>query len=191
MKEKDLLEKIIKGEKIIVLLLCAILLVLIIGVSKMYSNTKVDTSNGTQNETTEYNTDYDVSMFEEIEAKDLKKKTKGELRVVYIGRESCGWCAAFLPNLWQAQEDYGFKTLYIDIAKIIDFASENYDILDQDAFDTLSALSGEGFENYMEQNFGATPMILIMKDNKIIKAQTGYGEYEAFETLLTDAGIKK
>lgn len=191
MKEKDLLEKIIKGEKIIVLLLCAILLVLIIGVSKMYSNTKVDTSNGTQNETTEYNTDYDVSMFEEIEAKDLKKKTKGELSVVYIGRESCGWCAAFLPNLWQAQEDYEFKTLYIDIAKIIDFASENYDILDQDAFDTLSALSGEGFENYMEQNFGATPMILVMKDNKIIKAQTGYGEYEAFETLLTDAGIKK
>ena len=78
MKEKDLLEKIIKGEKIIVLLLCAILLVLIIGVSKMYSNTKVDTSNGTQNETIEYNTDYDVSMFEEIEAKDLKKKTKGD-----------------------------------------------------------------------------------------------------------------
>ena len=191
MKEKELLEKILKGEKLIVILLCAILLVLIIGVSKMYSNPKTNTSSETQNETTEYNTDYDVSMFEEIEAKDLKKKTKGDLKVVYIGRESCGWCAAFLPNLWQAQEDYGFKTLYIDIAKIIDFNSQNGGVLDQDAFDALTKLTGEGFETYMQENFGATPMILIMKDNKIVKAQTGYGEYKAFETLLTDAGITK
>ena len=34
-------------------------------------------------------------------------------------------------------------------------------------------------------------MILIMKDNKIISAQTGYSEYDAFEKILNDAGITK
>ena len=83
------------------------------------------------------------------------------------------------------------KTLYIDIAKIIDFTSQNFDILDQDAFDTLSNLTGEGYESYMDDNFGATPMILIMKDNKIVGGQTGYSEYENFESMLNKAGITK
>lgn len=189
MKEKDLMIKLINIGKIIIGLLGVILIVLIIGVSKMYSNNKVDTnSNNTQESETEYNTNYDVSMFKEIEAEDLKDETKGKLRVVYIGRETCGWCAAFLPNLWIAQEDYKFETLYIDIAKIIDFSNGN--IIDQEEYDTLSSLTGKEYENYMKENLGATPMILIMKDNKIVGAQTGYSEYENFETILNNAGIK-
>lgn len=189
MKEKDLMIKLINIGKIIIGLLGVILIVLIIGVSKMYSNNKVDTnSNNTQESETEYNTNYDVSMFKEIEAEDLKDETKGKLRVVYIGRETCGWCAAFLPNLWTAQEDYKFETLYIDIAKIIDFSNGN--IIDQDEYNTLSSLTGKEYENYMKENLGATPMILIMKDNKIVGAQTGYSEYENFETILNNAGIK-
>ena len=53
-----------------------------------------------------------------IKSKDIKKETKGDFEVIYVGRETCGWCAAFLPNLWTAQEEYDFTTLYIDIAKI-------------------------------------------------------------------------
>lgn len=189
MKEKDMMIKLINIGKIIIGILLAILIVLIIGVSKMYGTNKVDTTN-TNTQETEYNTNYDVSMFKEIEAKDLKKETKGKLSVVYIGRETCGWCAAFLPNLWQAQDELDFKTLYIDLAKIIDFTSETFDTLDQEAFDILSELTGKGYESYMQENLGATPMILIMKDNKIVGAQTGYSEYDAFKTILTDAGIK-
>lgn len=189
MKEKDLTLKLINIGKVIVGLLLCILIVLIIGVSKMYSTAKIDTNTNSIQES-EYNTDYDVSMFKEISAKDLKKQTKGKLQVVYIGRETCGWCAAFLPNLWQAQDELDFKTLYIDLAKIIDFTSETFDTLDQEAFDILSELTGKGYESYMQENLGATPMILIMKDNKIVGAQTGYSEYDSFKTILTDAGIK-
>lgn len=185
MKEKELLEKILKVNKLMLFLLLAILIVLSIGVSKMFSNnsnTNIETSES------EYNTDYDVSMFKEIEASDLKKETKGKLSVVYIGRETCGWCAAFLPNLWQAQEDYDFTTLYIDIAKIIDFSTG--DILKQSDFDTLANLTGDEYDGYMEKNLGSTPMILIVKDNKIVGAHTGYCEYDTFETVLNAAGIK-
>ena len=51
-------------------------------------------------------------------------------------------------------------------------------------------LTGEDYKGYMEENFGATPMILIMKDNKIISAQTGYGEYAAFGYAIDDESKK-
>lgn len=188
MKEKDLLEKILKLVKVIMFLLLGILLVLIIGVSKLYvsSNSKED---AIETESSNYNTDYDVSTFKEISAKNIEKETKGKLSVLYIGRESCGWCAAFLPNLWNAQDEYGFTTLYVDLAKIIDFNKNT--ITDEEAYNVLLKLTGDKYDGYMEENLGATPMILVMKDNKIISAQTGYSEYEAFETVLADAGLEK
>jgi len=186
MKENELLLKLVKINKLIVILLISILILLTMGVSKMYTNS--EKSDATSSAESEYNTEYDVSMFTEIEAKDVKSKTKNQLQVVYIGRETCGWCAAFLPNLWDAQEKFDFTTLYIDIAKIIDFSTG--DVIDQDSYDILNDLSGEGYEEYMSENFGATPMILIIKDNKIVGAHTGYSEYEAFKTVLTDAGIE-
>ena len=188
MKEKELLEKILKLGRIVLVVLIAILIVLILGVSKMYTSNTSGTN--TENiEESEYNTEYDVSMFEEIEAKNIKNKTKDKIQVIYVGRETCGWCAAFLPTLWEAQDNYNFKTLYIDIAKIINF--EDGSIIDQEAYDTMINIKGEGYEGYVNENFGATPMVLIIKDNKIIGAQTGYSEYAAFETILNDAGITK
>ena len=186
MEEKNLLNSIKKQGTAIIVLLCAILLVLTIGVSRMFTS---NNESNTETTNTEYNTKYDVSMFKEITASKIKKETKDKLSVIYIGRETCGWCAAFLPNLWDAQEEYGFKTLYIDLAKIIDFNANT--ISDQDAFDILSKLTGEDYEGYMEENLGATPMILIIKDNKIINALTGYTEYEPFKTLLNDSGFEK
>lgn len=184
--EKDLLNKIYKLGKYILLMLLLILIVLVIGVSKMYTSS--NNSENTGNDT-EYNTDYDVSMFKEINASDLKNETKGKLRVVYIGRSTCGWCSAFLPNLWDAQEKYEYTTLYIDIAKIMDF--EKGGITDQTSYDIMIKLTGKDYEDYVKKNFGSTPMILIMKDNKIVGAQTGYSEYEEFEKLLNISGIKK
>ena len=185
MKENEIiLNKIYKLLKLIVILFNATLIVLSIGVSSYINNNK-------KSETTtesEYNTDYDVSMFKEIKASELKKNTN-DLSVVYIGRSTCSWCAAFLPRLWEAQEEYGYKTLYIDIAKIMDFTN-NGEILDQKAYNIMINLAGKNYETYVKDNFGATPMILIMKNNKIVGAQTGYSEYEEFKKVLNDAGIK-
>ena len=185
MKENEIiLNKIHKLLKLIVILFSATLIVLSIGVSSYINNNK-------KSETTtesEYNTDYDVSMFKEIKASELKKNTK-DLSVVYIGRSTCSWCAAFLPRLLEAQEEYGYKTLYIDIAKIMDFTN-NGEILDQKAYNIMINLTGKNYETYVKDNFGATPMILIMKNNKIVGAQTGYSEYEEFKKVLNEAGIK-
>ena len=188
MKENEVLVKLLKINKLIMILLVAILIVLTLGVSKMYYNENATNNTTKTTEESEYNTEYDVSMFKEIKAKDIKSKTKKETQVVYIGRETCSWCAAFLPALWEAQEEFKYTTLYIDIAKIIDFSDGT--VIDQDSFDLLNNLTGDGYESYMNENFGATPMVLIIKNNKIIGASTGYSEYETFKTVLTEAGIK-
>ena len=52
----------------------------------------------------------------------------------------------------------------------------------------MMKLTGTDYDGYMEENFGATPMVLIIKDGKIIEAQTGYSEYDTFKTLLKNAG---
>ena len=188
MKDNEILIKLLKVNKLIMILLVSILIVLTLGVSKMYYNENTnDDVNSTESE---YNTDYDVSMFTEIKAKDIKGKTKNSKEVIYIGRETCSWCAAFLPSLWQAQEEYKYTTLYIDLAKIIDFTKQEFTLLDEESYNLLNELTGEGYETYMEEYFGATPMVLIIKDNKIIGASTGYSEYDSFKTVLNDAGIK-
>lgn len=63
--EKELLNKIYKLGKYITVILSLMLIVLTIGVSKMYSNNDSKSTNN-KNEDTEYNTNYDVSMFKEI-----------------------------------------------------------------------------------------------------------------------------
>ena len=108
MKENELLLKLVKINKLIIVLLIAILILLTMGVSKMYTNEDTSITSESSNQEGEYNTDYDVSSFTEIKAKDIKSKTKSKLQVVYIGRETCGWCAAFLPNLWDAQKEFDY-----------------------------------------------------------------------------------
>lgn len=182
MKDNIILNKIYKVLKLILIILCSMLIVLSVGVSSYINNNKTS-----EESESEYNTEYDVSSFLEIKASDIKNRTK-DLSVLYIGRSTCGWCVRFLPNLLQAQSEFDYKTLYIDIAKIIDF--ENNKISDEEAYNIMLNLTGDNYDGYMKENFGSTPMILIMKNGKIINAQSGYSEYDDFKEFLNKSGIK-
>lgn len=189
MTEKDLLEKIYKVLRTIVWLSIVSIIILLFGVSKLYSNGDSN-STSSDSEETEFNTEYDVSTFKEIKASDLKKETKGQTRVVYIGRSTCSWCAAFLPRLWEAEKEFDYETLYIDISKILDYSKNPAEIIDQTSYDIINNLeTAKGYEDFITKDFGSTPMILIVKDNKLIGGQTGYSDYDTFKKVLTDAGF--
>lgn len=137
----------------------------------------------------EVNTEYDVSDFTEITYKDINEFKKNEIYVIYIGRETCGWCLEMLPNIKKASSEYNFKTYYIDIAKIIDFSTNA--IIDNEAYEALVNLETNEEQKGIMDEFGSTPMILIMKNNKIIGSQVGYAEYDAYASVLERAGLKK
>lgn len=137
------------------------------------------------NENQETNEDYDVSTFKEVSASELVDNTKDANKVVYIGRASCGWCVKFVPVLREAAEKYNLEIIYIDIAKIIDFNAGS--IIDQKNYDIMMNLETvSDLKDYMNEEFGATPMVLIMKDGKIIDATTGYQESSSFNSFLEE-----
>lgn len=135
--------------------------------------------------------EYDVSMFEEIKAKDISSLSKNNKIVIMIGRETCGYCAMFAPVLAEIQKDYKVDIKYIDIAKIIDYTSGTGAVLDEESNKILTSLQTNDKGAEIMEDYGATPLLLIVKDNKIINGQVGYSEYSNVATILDEEGFSK
>lgn len=174
MEIKDNSSKILVCLYIIIALLTLNTIVLV--VSNMSSN---ESGNSTEPMTDE-NTEYDVSMFNEITASDLESvAASSDPQVVFIGRSTCGYCVAFLPTVQKAQEEYGYKTNYLDITKI---TSED---------DQQKLLAFDDDNKLITDNFGSTPMVLILKNGKLVNGTVGYEEYDSFASFLEENGITK
>lgn len=177
--EKDMLKKIYTGV-IVLIIICLINLL----VTLIY----VQDKKGTNDTTEDIVQNYDVSKFTQISASEIKSKTTDKISVIYIGRSTCSWCVKFVSVLKEATVENNLNTLYIDIAKIIDF--KNGGISDQAAYETLIKLETvSSLEGYMDENFGATPMTLIVKDGKILAAQTGYVELDNLNSFLKENNV--
>ncbi len=136
---------------------------------------EVDKNNGSSS-----STEYDVSMFSSVTAETLKDETsKDELQIVYIGRSTCGFCIQFLPVLQQAQKEYGYKTLYLDITTVKTTEQQ----------DRILELDNEN--EFLNKNFGSTPMVLLMKNSEIVDTSLGYKDYSEYAEWLEKNGFTK
>lgn len=119
--------------------------------------------------------EYDVSMFETIDTEGLKEAFDSEeAQVVYFGRATCSYCVQFIPVLTQAQEEFGYTTLYVDVSTV-----------DEDAAEEI-----KGLDSFLEENYGTTPLTIIVKDGELVEGYVGYAEYEDFSKFLTDNGVE-
>ena len=124
------------------------------------------------------NTEYDVSSFTEIRYDEFLEKYKGsEQSLIYIGRSTCIHCINFVPVLKEAQNKYGYKTYYLDISKI-----------KEDEYKEIMKLN-----NFFDENFGMTPMVVIVKDGNIIDNGSFLGEadIDTFSKFLEKVGYSK
>lgn len=168
----DILNKIFYSLIAIIIILSFLLIAVIVKNNNGTSNI----NNSTEEEVLG---DYDVSMFETLTTDDAINKIKeGKTEVVYIGRSTCGYCVKFLPSLQQAQNDYNYKTIYINIEEMTSDDQNKLLELDND-------------EGYISDNFGYTPMVLIFKDGKLANGWVGYAEYDSFAAFLEDNGLSK
>lgn len=159
----------------LIAIIIILILLLIVGIVKN-NNGSSNINNSTEEEASG---DYDVSMFETLTTGDAINKIKeGKTEVVYIGRSTCGYCVKFLPTLQQAQKDYNYKTIYINIEEMTSDDQNKLLELDND-------------EKYISENFGYTPMVLIFKDGKLVNGWVGYAEYDSFAAFLEDNGLSK
>jgi len=174
MKDNVILNKLLICAYVIIALLTINTFVLII------SNVDTSKSNTADTQkTAETSEDYDVSMMNTVNVdKVLKLYDSKSAQVIYLGRSTCGYCVKFLPVLQQAQKDYGYKTNYLDITTV----SED---------DQAKLLKKDNDENFLAQNYGSTPMVLIVKGGKLVDTWVGYAEYESFASFLEQNGFKK
>lgn len=167
----------------IVLCLYAIIFLLLVNTTILllkdakFGTVKEDTE---ENNETPSSTEYDVSMFHSVTAETLKDETaKEDLQIVYIGRSTCGFCVQFLPILQQAQKDYDYETLYLDITTV----------KTTEQLDRILELDNES--EFLDKNFGSTPMVLLMKNSEIVDTSVGYKEYSEYSEWLEKNGFTK
>ena len=135
---------------------------------------------------------YDTSVYNVIKPSDIAKESKGKTIVVWIGRQSCGYCTMYAPYINEATTNYGIKAYYIDLAELIDFNAPQPYISNAEEFGILSGLKGSGkWDGFAEENVGGTPLTLIIKDNKVIGGLSGYSDTNTIMQVFADAGLKK
>lgn len=170
-------------------LVLMVITVLLVFITMLFTINNSNNSSTTSTEETETST-YSTDAFDVIKGTDIATESKGKTIVVMMGRQGCGYCAAYAPVLGLAQEDYDFVTKYIDLADIIDL--EKGTITDEDSYNALMDLDAvSDYETYMEDNFGRTPLTLFIKDSKIIGTISGYVDSDELATQLETYGISK
>lgn len=127
------------------------------------------------------NTEYDISEFTEISYDEfLEKYNCNEQSLIYIGRSTCIHCINFIPVLKKAQENYDYKTYYLDISKITEEQSNKI----------------KGLNDFLDMNFGGTPMVIITKGGNLIGNESkdgwlGESNYDDFVEFLESVGYEK
>lgn len=180
MEEKNEMKKILVALYIIIGILVVNTLLLIIVNNDKYTtfstsgngnNNNNNNNGGITTTTNNEEVEYDVSSFKAINGQEFIDAYRGsELKVIYIGRKTCGYCVQFVPVLKQAQKELGFTPLYLDISTITSSDAEAIMELD----------------SYFEENFGYTPMTVLVKDNKIVAEQIGALGYDDLVSFLKE-----
>ena len=181
-EEKNEKEELIGNTKVestlqkIFYCLVVIAVILLVGVIGIFAG--VENMNGTSTKQDEEQVqEYDASMFKQVTPDEFVEAFKGsETQVIYIGRPTCSYCAAFLPTLQQAQKDYNYTTLYLNI-----------DEVDSSEISKIAEL-----DEWLNTYYGTTPLVIVVKDGKIQgEGWVGYAEYDTFAAYLENLGFKK
>lgn len=163
----------------ILICLYALIIILIVNTAILLVKTNFKSTNNNEVEEQE-STEYDVSMFTKVTAENLKEAIETEdVKIVYVGRSTCGYCVKFLPVLQKAQTEYNYETLYLDITTVTTTEQQ----------DKILELDNE--EGFLSENFGGTPMVLMVQDGKIIDTWMGYAEYSTYTAWLEKNGFTK
>ena len=153
--------------------------------SKNESNNDSDTNNKEEikkeEEVTQTN-NYDVSKFKELKIDGvLKLFDDSSLSIVYMGRPTCYYCVQFVPVLQKVQDSLGYTTIYLDTTSLDRNDSKVSALIEKMNVNVMM----NGKEELLKNYYGYTPMVLIIKDGKIVDANVGYIDYQELYKLIS------
>lgn len=99
-------------------------------------------------------------------------------RVIVIGQDSCGYCMMAKPVLLSIADKYDVKINYLNMTELNNMENSQ-EILTE--FNTSLA--------YLSEEEWGTPLMLVVKDNKVVGHYNGYGSEEDYINFLKEQGI--
>ena len=194
-EELSLEDRVMNIEKKVTAVLWLVVITMIVAILSLIfvisdDSSKAKSNEGTETTEKETNSEYDVSKFKEVKAQDLKKLSKDKTILVYIGRSTCGYCVQFVPVLKEVQEKHSYTTYYIDIAKILDYTGGT-GALDKEADEIMQKFATSDSQKDVMKDWGATPMTLVIKNNKIVDSLVGATDAATLEKMVKNNGLAK
>ena len=134
---------------------------------------------------------YSTDAFVKVAAKDLQSLSKSKTIVVWIGRQGCGYCGQYVPTITSVGKKLGIDIHYLDLADVFDFSTNPVTLKDEKAYDLLANFATDEENKEIMNELGATPMTLVIKNNKIIGSFTGALPEADVLTALKAEGFKE
>lgn len=151
-----------KLEKIQRVVIVVLVTIIVIGLSYFGSELK-HLKNGTDSEAKPYYNYINIEEYKEIMS--LKSATK----IVYLGRNDCGYCEQQNPIVEELMEEYNLKINYLELSEV-DSKEAEY------LYDSYEPFEDDGVR---------TPTILIVKNKKVVDASVGLADKETLVKLFT------
>ena len=181
------IETKIKNLTFMVLLGFIVVILLIIGLYFKGGDTVNNTTPGgsTQDSTT---SEYDkavgkMKMVTGTEAAKLFDDK--EAHILFIGRSGCGVCVRLAPELATVQEDLDITINYLPLGE--KFRTDFQDLFGHLTVETSFTSNGQKYEGtYGEllNEGGFTPMIIVIKDGKMVDGFVGYRDAATMKTFF-------
>lgn len=116
---------------------------------------------------------YDTSKFNKIKAQQLAELSANKKIIVWIGRSGCSHCADYAPRIAEFGTKLNETIYYIDLTTIFDTSSYQVTVADEEAYNIMINFPTDEENKDIMTKFGATPMTLIIENNKIVGSYTG------------------
>ncbi len=175
---------------IITVAICAITMIVMFGKDTDSNGTYNNNNNSEASSEVADDYSYDTSSFKEISAQDIASESKGKTIVVLIGRQGCGYCAAYAPIISKVAQANNVTIRYIDFLKIVDISAGT--VIDSDAYNLIKNLDATSeWEKFGETALKGTPNTLFIKNSKIVYGINGYHEEADVVSAFKATGLSK
>jgi len=133
------------------------------------NNGTASTNEGTK--TSENDSNYDVSKMNTVTGEEATKLfDKKGTHFLYIGRPTCGVCVSLVPNLNAAIEELDVTINYLELEST--FREDFGDLFKH--LDVETKINGEeGTFGKLLETYGYTPLVIIIKDGKMVEGFVG------------------
>ncbi len=181
MKKEDIetLETKIRNLTFTVVLGFIVIILLVMGLYFKNGTTKSNNSTTTSSDSS---STYDVSKMKEIKGSEAAKlfDQKGT-QILYIGRSTCSVCVKLVPELNKVIANKNLTVNYLPLSSSwqTDFA----DLFDK--LDLETTINGnKGTYGSLLKEGGYTPIVVVIKDGKMVDGFVGYRDEATITTLF-------